>query len=174
MKIGIIITETLSKTVIMDVPNRSEAFRKVRDAYRCGNVILDSDDHVETDFSIVYCDPDKFDTSKVVFLTNKGDILNQISVYNENREILVDMEILKKLVWSEFKTASEADRDIVFDFLVEYMSDLDITGIVEILDVNSNVIEKAFVGAIRKYLESHEVNDLKALKSKDTSFLEYI
>lgn len=46
------IIETLEKTVIIEAEDEQEAYRKLMDMYYSEEVVLDSSDHVDTDYVI--------------------------------------------------------------------------------------------------------------------------
>ncbi len=52
MKFIVEITETLQRIVEEEASDESEAEHKVRERYRRGEIVLDGDDHVGTDFRV--------------------------------------------------------------------------------------------------------------------------
>lgn len=52
MKIKVTISETLTRTVEVEARTKEEALRMVRKAYDCGEIVLDWNDHAETEFSL--------------------------------------------------------------------------------------------------------------------------
>lgn len=49
-KYAIRIEETLSRDIIVDADNIKDAIDKVRDMYRNEEIVLDANDHVDTNF----------------------------------------------------------------------------------------------------------------------------
>jgi hypothetical protein len=47
------ITETLQRKIAVESDNEEEAFDKVKSMYRCGEIVLDSDDFVDNEIIFV-------------------------------------------------------------------------------------------------------------------------
>lgn len=47
------ITETLQRKIAVESDNEKEAFDKVSNMYRCGEIVLDADDFVDSEISVV-------------------------------------------------------------------------------------------------------------------------
>ena len=52
MKCFVEITETLQRVIEVEAKSEAAAERDVRERYRKGEIVLDGDDHVETEFNV--------------------------------------------------------------------------------------------------------------------------
>lgn len=52
-KFTVEITETLQRQIVVEAADKNEAISKVEDMYRNEEVVLDSGDHIDTEFNII-------------------------------------------------------------------------------------------------------------------------